>query len=117
MTLGPRWAAPRFREDDTVTGEFLQLFSCRIYSNCIVVKLQRKYLHDWLVAVGTEVSSYPRTDPCERHYRTGLLPWVCDAKPFTWIRMSITIKRDDGFTIGGPSCTIGLWFIHGIIDL
>lgn len=28
------------------------------------------------VAVGTTLTGGPRTDPSERHYRTGLLPWV-----------------------------------------
>ena len=37
----------------------------------------------------------PRTDLCERNYRTRLLPWVFDVKSLFRIRMGITVRRDE----------------------
>ena len=41
------------------------------------------------VAVGTEVTLCPLTDPCERNYRTRLLPRVFDAESLLRVGMSI----------------------------
>jgi hypothetical protein len=39
----------------------------------VILKLRRQHSK---VAVETAIARRPRTDPGERNYRTGLLPWV-----------------------------------------
>ena len=45
------------------------------------------------VTVGTAIASCPRTDPCERNYRTRLLLWMDGVKTNVGIGMQDTGKR------------------------
>ena len=45
------------------------------------------------VAVGTEVTPDPRTDPYVQNYRIRLLPWMLTGKPHIWIRMKDLRRR------------------------
>src|SRR5215472_7853106 len=48
--------------------------------------------------VGTRIAPAPRTDPSERDYRTGLLPWVSGGKASVWVRVHVP---DSGQPTGG----------------